>query len=203
MMCDGSGTPTSSTAGPTSVAGIGAPHSVPTANIGGPSSVGSGHGNMPPSVSAESQQMSSSLSNLLNGGDSSADLKQSPSSVQGIVSSMNGGTPVQHGPGSALPGGPGSVHSQSGAAPNSVNANINNPQLQSTPQSHGAQLTPTSAADNLLLDYQSAGGDNPNGEPDEGKELEISKIKASLIEGFGEKSTPTYNTPMHKYLSSS
>jgi hypothetical protein len=42
-------------------------------------------------------------------------------------------------------------------------------------------LTPTSAADNLLLDYQSTGADNPG--DDEGKEMEISKIKASLIEG--------------------
>ncbi|KAI6184138.1 Single-stranded DNA-binding protein 3 [Aphelenchoides bicaudatus] len=200
MMCDGgSATPTSSSAGPTSVPNVGgcAPNSVPSANIGGPSSVGSGH-NMPASVSADGH----ALSSLLNGGDSNIELKQSPSSVQGVV--MNGGTPIQHNPGSAaaLPGGPGSVHSQTGA-PNSVNANMNNPQMQSTPQSHGAQLTPTSAADNLLLDYQSSGDLPGDGEHDEGKMAEISKIKASLIEGFGDKSTPNYGPNMHKYLSSS
>jgi hypothetical protein len=147
---------------------------------------------MPASASADNPQLagSSSLSNLLNGG---GDInKQSPSSVQGVVS-MNGGTPAQqHGPGSqnngpgsatGLAGGPGSVHSQGGNAPNSVNAN--NPQLQSTPQSHAAQLTPTSGADNALLDYQQ-NNDNPNEENDDGnKEEEISKIKRSLIEGFG------------------
>lgn len=63
---------------------------------------------MPASVSADGH----ALSSLLNGGDSNIELKQSPSSVQGVV--MNGGTPIQHNPGSAaaLPGGPGSVHSQ-------------------------------------------------------------------------------------------
>lgn len=190
MMCDpsGSGTPNSTSAGPTSVPGISAPHSVPP-NIGGPSSVGSGHGNMPASVSNDNPQMpgGSSLSNLLNGGDPNPDLKQSPSSIQGGVP-LNGGTPAQHGPGSAAGIGPGSVHSQ--GAPNSVNTNINinNPQLHSTPQSH-AQLTPTSGPpDNILFDHQqNADGDHN----DEGKEDEINKIKASLIEGFGDKAAYT------------
>lgn len=190
MMCDptSSGTPNSS-AGPTSANMSGAPHSVPPPNnIGGPSSVGSvGHGNMPASVSAENPQLaaSSSLSNLLNGSDMNMELKQSPSSV------LNGGTPIQqHGPGSqnngpgsvtGIVGGPASVHSQ--GAPHSVNAvSANNPQLQSTPQSH-AQMTPTSGADNILHDFQQ-NADNPDGENDGNKDAEIAKIKSSLIEGF-------------------
>lgn len=179
MMCgdpNGSGTPISS-AGPTSVPGVsGAPHSVPPANnIGGPSSVGSGHGNMPGSVDNNPQMVNTSLSNLLNGGD--PELKQSPS---GILSSGNGPGSQNNGPGSAtgIPGGPSSVHSA--GAPNSVN--INNSQLQSTPQSHAAQMTPNSGADNVMLDYQQSGTDNPTGgEHDEGKEEEISKIKARSV----------------------
>ncbi len=141
---------------------------------GGPSSVGSVHGNMPASVATDNPQLTgSSLSNLLNGNEMNMELKQSPSSTQANVP-MNGGTPAQHGPGSIA--GPSSVHSQTGA-PNSVNANTNSQQPpQSTPQSHAAQLTPTS-----MLDYQQ-NNDNPGNE--EGKE-EIAKIKASLIEDYG------------------
>jgi hypothetical protein len=133
---------------------------------------------MPASVSTDNPQMAtSSLSNLLNGGND-MELKQSPG--------MNGGTPLQHNPGSQNPGsatgivGPGSVHSQSGA-PNSVNAN--NPQFQSTPQSHGAQLTPTSGApENLLLDFQQNA--DPGNDDGKNKDEEISVIKSKLLEGY-------------------
>lgn len=226
MMCDPSGgTPTSSSAGPTSVPGVnGAPTSVPPNPIGGPSSVGSGHGPVPSSAPPESAQLgSNSLSNLLNGGaDANVDVKQSPNSVPGLVS-MNGGgggggsQQQQHGgpgsqnnggPGSAagLPGGgPGSVHSQSGgAAPNSVNTNINSAaQLQSTtPQSHANQMTPTSGApaDNVLIDFHGQGGaagadTTLSGDAnDEGKAEEILKIKAGLLGDFDKPQSFNFNS---------
>ena len=84
--------------------------------------MGSAHGN-----AGENPMTSGPLSSLLNGGgDGNSELKHSPASVQGLVS-MNGGTPLAHGPQShngpgSAPGhhgGPGSVQSQPGA-PNSV-----------------------------------------------------------------------------------
>lgn len=133
MSGDGVSTPTSSSAGPTSVGGVN----------------GSG---MPTD--------GGSLSNLLNGDNS--EMKQSPASVHG-GSVANGGTPGGHGPGSQLasatgPGsaaglhGPSSVQSQSGA-PNSVAPNSQHPPQ---PMSQPPQQTPTSGADQMsqMMDFQ-------------------------------------------------
>ncbi|KAH7727384.1 single-stranded DNA-binding protein 2-related [Aphelenchoides avenae] len=158
MSGDGVSTPTSSSAGPTSVGGVN----------------GSG---MPTD--------GGSLSNLLNG--DSSEMKQSPASVHG-GSVANGGTPGGHGPGSQLasatgPGsaaglhGPSSVQSQPGA-PNSVAPNSQHPpQAMSQPP----QQTPTSGADQMsqMMDFQQG---NPVAHGDEAQE--ISKIKASLIDDF-------------------
>ncbi|CAD5216181.1 unnamed protein product [Bursaphelenchus xylophilus] len=187
------GTPTSSSAGPTSVPAMnGAPASVP--NMGGPPSVGSGHGQMPSSVGGPNENQpnthpGSSLSNMLNGNnemDIKMEIKQSPSNMVGVV---NGGTPQHGGPGShhnngppsaAALHGPNSVQSQPGAPNSNVNCGLMGP--QSNPQN--AQMTPTSGGDNPnMMDFGSSG--NFHSEKTDGSEKEmISKIKASLIEDF-------------------
>jgi hypothetical protein len=135
MPSDGVSTPTSSSAGPTSVGG------------------GNNAGGMPDG---------GPLSNMLNG--ESADLKQSPASVHG-GSNVNGGTPggghgggpgshlgANAGPGSVAGGhGPGSVQSQSGA-PNSVAAGPQHSQQQNM-QSGG-----NPGANEMLMDFPSSGG---------------------------------------------
>lgn len=130
MPGDGVSTPTSSSAGPTSVGGV---NGSGMTTDGGP------------------------LSNLLNG--ESSEMKQSPASVHGGSNVANGGTPGGHGPGSQLasatgPGsaaglhGPSSVQSQPGA-PNSVAPN-SHPQQ---PMSQQPQHTPTSESMGLM-DFQ-------------------------------------------------
>lgn len=128
---DGSGTPTSSGGGPTSVPGL-----------------NGGMGMQQPPTSEGGGQLQS----LLNGSDS-MDMKHSPASVHGS-GVVNGGTPGGHtNPGSIQQNqggpssvhgchqGPGSVHSQSGA-PNSQQ------------QSHQTPTESTGAPSNQMDQFQ-------------------------------------------------
>ncbi|CAD5211634.1 unnamed protein product [Bursaphelenchus okinawaensis] len=182
MMDNSAGTPTSSSAGPTSVPNMnGAPASVP--NMGNPSSVGSGH-HISASVGCQNDNQPGGHHNMMNGNemDIKMEIKQSPSNMVGGV---NGGTPQHVGPGSHLNNdppsatqlhGPNSVQSQQGAANSNVNFGA-----QNTPQN--AQMTPTSGGDtSTLIDFAGTNFHSEKGARTENEE--ISKIKASLIEDF-------------------
>lgn len=142
---EGSGTPTSCTAGgPTSAPGI-------NNNNGGPP--GSNLG--PNSVDNTGNSASGQLQSLLNGTDT-LEMKQSPSSVHG--NPANGGTPggthhvnpgsIQQGGPSSCHGGPGSVHSQSGA-PGSVLGGGGT----------GPNRTPISDSGGNVMDFRHTGND--------------------------------------------
>lgn len=220
----GAGTPTSS------AAAIGG-----GATAGGPSSVGSTHGNFasaPPADIAHSSAPAAAaggpLSTLLSNGGGSIDasggaggvgsvasvggmdtqhIKHSPASVSGAGGALNGGTPLQHGPGSHN-NGPSSVQSQVRLVfllLTDMSAFIH--LLQLTPHSHNSQSIPphlASADGNNggagLHDYMAAstrggattagggGGGGGNAPGDEGNEVlrleEISKIKSSLLDDY-------------------
>lgn len=135
---DSSGTPTSCTAGgPTSVPGM--------SNNGGPPG-----SNLGPNSVDNTANSGGQLQSLLNGTDT-LEMKQSPLSVHG--NPANGGTPgathhanpgsIQQGGPSSCHGGPGSVHSQSGA-PGGGN---------------GPNRTPISDSGGNVMDFRHTGND--------------------------------------------